>query len=80
MARTDLQINIRIPHDLKDRLDAASASASRSLTAEVVQRLEQSLRLDEIAATPSSELADQLVVLLKQAEELVKQIANQRQG
>ena len=78
MARTDLQINIRIPHDLKDRLDAASTSASRSLTAEVVQRLEQSLRLD--AGMPSSDLADQLVGLLKQAEELAKQIANQRRG
>ena len=80
MARTDLQINIRIPPELKDRLDAAATSASRSLTAEVVQRLEQSLRLEEIAAMPSSELAEQLVGLLKQAEELAKQIVRQRNG
>ena len=74
MARTDLQINIRIPHDLKERLDTAAGTASRSLTAEVVQRLERSFRLDQGAAVP---LALQLVQLLAQAEEMARRLAKQ---
>lgn len=42
MARSDPQINFRIPQELKDALDAASAENRRSLTAEVVARLQQS--------------------------------------
>ncbi|WP_114810817.1 Arc family DNA-binding protein [Paraburkholderia kururiensis] len=42
MARDDPQINLRIPLELKERLDAASAKKRRSLTAEVVARLEAS--------------------------------------
>ncbi|MBJ9925928.1 MULTISPECIES: Arc family DNA-binding protein [Burkholderia] len=42
MARDDPQINLRIPLELKERLDAASTQKRRSLTAEVVARLEAS--------------------------------------
>lgn len=42
MARTDPQINFRIPEHLKVSLDAAAASNGRSLTAEIVARLDQS--------------------------------------
>ncbi|MEM5419643.1 Arc family DNA-binding protein [Paraburkholderia ferrariae] len=42
MARDDPQINLRIPAALKDRLDEASEQSKRSLTAEVVARLEES--------------------------------------
>lgn len=41
MARTEPQINLRIPAELKDQLDQAAAENKRSLTAEVVARLEQ---------------------------------------
>lgn len=40
MARTDPQINFRIPADLKDKLDASAANLGISLTAEIVRRLE----------------------------------------
>ena len=42
MARNDPQVNLRMPADLKDRLDAAAEENKRSLTAEVVARLEES--------------------------------------
>jgi plasmid stability protein len=42
MAREDVQTNIRLPEDLKDSLTAAAAKNGRSLTAEIVQRLEHS--------------------------------------
>ncbi|WP_413143552.1 Arc family DNA-binding protein [Burkholderia cepacia] len=47
MARDDPQINLRIPPELKERLDAASARKRRSLTAEVVARLEASFSSDD---------------------------------
>jgi hypothetical protein len=40
MARTDPQINLRIPAALKARLEESSVAAGRSITAEVVARLE----------------------------------------
>lgn len=42
MARDEPQINLRIPTALKERLDKASERNKRSLTAEVVARLEES--------------------------------------
>lgn len=42
MARTDPTIYMRIPQDLKEKLDAASAENRRSMTAEVVARLQAS--------------------------------------
>lgn len=42
MARTDPQVNLRMPADLKDRLDAAALANQRSLTAEVIRRLDES--------------------------------------
>lgn len=42
MARTDLQINFRIPAALKERLEESARANSRSLTAELVARLNNS--------------------------------------
>ena len=53
MARDEPQINLRIPDDLKDRLDHASTTNTRSLTAEVVARLEESFTAG--AAAPIDE-------------------------
>ena len=42
MARNDPQVNLRIPPALKARLEESAQATGRSLTAEVVQRLEDS--------------------------------------
>ena len=42
MARTDPQTNIRLPFGLKERLGAAARANTRTLSAEIVQRLEAS--------------------------------------
>ncbi len=54
MARDEPQINLRIPADLKDRLDRASEKHKRSLTAEVVARLEETFAAgkDSEASSP----------------------------
>ncbi|HFJ9613616.1 TPA: Arc family DNA-binding protein [Stenotrophomonas maltophilia] len=51
MNTPDTQFKLRIPADLKARLEDASANAGRSLTAEIVTRLEWSLEaqlLDQV--------------------------------
>lgn len=42
MARTDPQVNIRMPQELKDRLEMASIETNRSLNGEIIERLERS--------------------------------------
>lgn len=42
MARTDPQVNFRMPADLKERLEDAAKKQGRSVTQEIIQRLEHS--------------------------------------
>lgn len=46
MASEDVQTNLRMPADLKDRLMASAAENNRSLSAEVALRLEKSFHGD----------------------------------
>lgn len=43
MARSDPQFNLRIPTDLKERLEASAKSSGRSVTAEILANLESAL-------------------------------------
>lgn len=44
MARNEPQMNLRLPADLKDQIEDAAASNKRTLTAEVVARLQDSFQ------------------------------------
>ncbi|MDK1386339.1 Arc family DNA-binding protein [Sinorhizobium sp. 8-89] len=44
MAREDLHFRLRIPEDLKNRIEDAAASNKRSITAEMIDRLETSFQ------------------------------------
>jgi len=46
MSRTDLQVNFRIPAELKSFLEQAAKESGRSLTAEIVARLNLSILAD----------------------------------
>ncbi|WP_277933750.1 MULTISPECIES: Arc family DNA-binding protein [unclassified Pseudomonas] len=46
MSRTDLQVNFRMPAELKAELERAAKESGRSLTAEIVARLDLSLLAD----------------------------------
>ena len=59
MARTDPQVNFRIPAELKDKLDDAAKENGRTLTAELILRLEMTFEHD-----------DQVQDLLSRVEEL----------
>lgn len=43
MARSDPQMNFRIPVELKEQLELAAKDNNRSLTAELINRLDESL-------------------------------------
>lgn len=47
MAHKDEQTNVRLPVDLKDWLKAQASAARRSVTAELIMRLEESRRLQK---------------------------------
>ena len=47
MARTDPQVNFRIPAELKDKLDNAAKENGRTLTAELILRLEMTIEQDD---------------------------------
>lgn len=42
MARTDPQINFRLPKQLKDKIEQSAKDNGRSVTQEVIARIEQS--------------------------------------
>lgn len=52
MTREDPQMKLRLPVELKDRLTALAEENGRSLNAEVVKRLEESLERDAGKAPP----------------------------
>lgn len=59
MARQDLHFKLRIPEDLKRRIAAASRANERSMTAEIVARLETSFVTDPAPTeAPDAELSD----------------------
>lgn len=47
MARSDEQTNVRLPAHLKDWLKAKASEARRSVTAELIFRLEESRKSEE---------------------------------
>lgn len=56
MKRTDPQFKIRLPEDLKDRLETLAAREQRSVSAEIVARLQRTLDEDDArAGTPRPE-------------------------
>ena len=49
MARSDPQLNFRIPAELRDKLEAAAKMNNRSLTGELIARLEISFDADALS-------------------------------
>ena len=71
MARSDPQLNFRIPADLRDRLEAAAKENKRSLTAELIERIEASFASDEQAyelAFTATRLKDEVAKLTAQLD------------
>lgn len=69
-------MKIRLPADLKDRIEALSKKMGRSMNAEIVARLYESVRLPEDAIRPTEEIAvdvrTTLIHLQDQLQELLE--------
>ena len=74
MAREDLHFRLRIPEDLKRRIAAASRINERSMTAEIIARLEASFVLGHAPAVDTSdqELMDILADIERLKLKLIK--------
>lgn len=68
MARTDPQVNFRIPAELKDKLDAAAKENNRTITAELILRLEATFAKDDEVQELRS-ILDQLYEQVQRIEE-----------
>lgn len=68
MSREDPQMKIRLPEELKARIDASATQAGRSLNAEIVARLEGSYRTDNDSF--KRELEAQVAAVLARADTL----------
>lgn len=78
MARTDPTIYMRLPPELKARLDAAAMSNRCSLTSEVVRRLESSFASEGVSRHPA--LGAQTALQLETNDERREQLLAELQA
>jgi hypothetical protein len=71
MARDDLHFRLRIPEDLKERIGAEALANHRSMTAEIIARLEASFAQSSAEAV---EMRADTIRLERQQEELRRKI------
>lgn len=76
MTREDPQMKLRLPVDLKDRLTELASESGRSLNAEVVKRLEESVEPPKRRAKPAP-IDEHTLDLFA---EKVGQVLDQREG
>lgn len=76
MARSDPQLNFRIPVELRDKLEAAARENNRSLTGELIARLHQSFdtRDTDLAQDTASAMLKSLSMTITHAENLAKRL------
>lgn len=65
MSRADPQFNLRIPLELKEKVESAAKSSRRSATAEIIARLEASYAQPVGQVTLDNATAERLIEALK---------------
>ena len=78
MARTDPQFNLRVPIELKQKVEDAAKESGRSINAEAVHRLEKSFDEPMVFNPNDAEAITQLVA--KSMQELLLALSNQGVG
>ena len=58
MSRDDLHFRLRIPEALKERIEAAALANNRSMTAEIIIRLEKSFEFADEWENTQARIAD----------------------
>jgi len=72
MAKNDVQVNFRMPLELKSRLEKAATDNNRSLTAEIVSRLELTLdqSISPVALSITEDIVERVVRKIREEERL----------
>lgn len=77
MARDDVQVNFRMPADLKQQLESAAAASGRTVTAELVQRLQSTFdrqdRPRPVTVEDLQRVAEEMRADLRRLSELAPQ-------
>lgn len=60
MARNDPQMNLRVPMELKEKIEKAALENGRTITAEAVHRLEKSFEIEN-TSTPNTQNYQMLI-------------------
>ena len=68
MARSDPQFNLRVPVDLKEKIELAAKQNGRSINAEAVARLQGSFSETEVDQSKVDSLIEQVTELLKKID------------
>ena len=76
MAREDLHFRLRIPDSLKKRLQLAGALKGRSITAEIVFRLESSFAEEDLAAIGKDPEDAELLSIIADLDDLKLKIVS----
>lgn len=71
MARTDPQINFRLPQELKDRIEQSAKDNGRSVTQEVIARIDLSYSAEN-SANQNSDLLQAIAELKAEIQSLKK--------
>lgn len=81
MAREDLHFRLRIPEDLKTAIEAEAEKNRRSMTAEIVERLENSLKGYFVGEDEFSDVETRFEELVKSSKEMIQELreATQRE-
>lgn len=67
----NVDFKIRLPHDLKDKIRASADEHNRTMTADIVARLEQSFE-NEKPPTQYIDISDALSDIMKEIQSLKK--------
>lgn len=68
MAQDYLQVNFRIPTELKEQIEEAAKENNRSITSELVSRLERTFQEDELTQIKQSHPEINALEIMKKAE------------
>lgn len=74
MSREDPQFKLRLPQELRDRIEQAAKESKRSLNAEIVARLELSFAQGQGLEAFSGKLDESSVELLRRTSEVFKRL------
>lgn len=67
--QTDAQFKVRLPHDLKDKIRQSAELHNRTMTADIVARLEESFENNKLS---DDELSEKLTQILTEIQSIKK--------